>query len=251
MKSNLLSKLSLVLVAGLLSFGLHAQEKEGTSEIHVKIMKEGKLVKDTVYQAKDEKTVEMAVKMLDMTLGEESHMKGEHVYTFKTDDGETFEWKSDDGKVHKMHQNVYVISDDEGEDEDVTVILNDKGKKVVNKKEIIVKKTGDSDEEGNKEVIVITKDDDDIEVEEIDQDIEWIDAGDHKVLILDNGGKEKTIKVISKSKEGSNYNFTTEDGKRIIIKQVGGDDDKEIELEVTVEDEKAEAPKEKKRKKEK
>ena len=60
---------SLLSIALLAAFTLSAQN-EKKSEIQVKIVKDGKTVKDTIYMVGNDKAVEHASKILDMTFGE-------------------------------------------------------------------------------------------------------------------------------------------------------------------------------------
>ena len=116
-----------------LVFSLNAQE-EKKSEIHVKIEKDGKVVKDTTYLVDEDANTEIASKILDMSFGENSH-KGEHrVMAFDSGDGEFREFHSKDGDMHAKHkvmmkemhegENGHVfVTTEEGEDGEMTVIV--------------------------------------------------------------------------------------------------------------------------------
>jgi uncharacterized protein YndB with AHSA1/START domain len=229
MKRSILSKIAIFFAVVCFSFSATAQKEK--SEVHVKITRDGKVIKDTTYQVEDEKAAEVAAKMIDLTLGEKTQKHGKHVYTFRTDEGQHYEWISEDSGIHKTEHS-YVFAE-KGENGEITIIMDEDGKKVV-KKEVIIKKLDESDGEGKNEIIIITSDKPDkIDLE--GENIEWIDKGDHKILIINEDGNEKTIKVITDENENSNYNFKTEDGKRIIITEVRKGEEKEVEVEVEVE----------------
>ncbi|MGC9341587.1 MAG: hypothetical protein ACP5E3_02715 [Bacteroidales bacterium] len=244
MKKNLLPQIVFLFAAAIISVNTTAQEEK--SEVQVKIIKDGKTIKDTTYLVEDKDATAAAVKMLDFTLGEKPTKHGKHVYTFKTEDGKSYEWKSEDSGDHKLEGHTYVFAE-KGEDSEITIHMNEDGEKVV-KKEVIVKKLDGESAEEIEEIIIVTED----KPGKIDlegENIEWIEKDDHKILIIDDGENAKRVKVISGDNKNSNYNFTTEDGKRYTIKEVEKGDNKEIEVKVTTEDEKGEVKKEKKKKK--
>ncbi len=119
-----------------LAFSLNAQE-EKKSEIHVKIEKDGKVVKDTTYLVDEDADTEIASKILDMSFGENFH-KGEHrVMAFASDDGELHEFHSKDGDMHAKHKVMMkemhegesghmFVTTEEGEDGETKVIASSK-----------------------------------------------------------------------------------------------------------------------------
>jgi hypothetical protein len=240
MKRNMLSKIAIFFAVACFSFSATAQVEK--SEVHVKITRDGKVIKDTTYQVEDEKAAEVAANVIDLTLAEKTQKQGKHVYTFRTDEGQHYEWKSEDSEIHKTEKHSYVFAE-KGEDGEITITMDEDGEKVI-KKELIVKKLDEGDGEGKNEIIIITSDKPDkIDLE--GEKIEWIDKGEHKILIIDEGGNEKTVKVITGENENSNYNFKTENGKRIIITEVRNGEEKEIEVEVEVEKQTKQVRKEK------
>ncbi len=125
--------IALFISAIFLAFSLNAQE-EKKSEIHVKIEKDGKVVKDTTYLVDEDANIEVASKILDMSFGENFH-KGEHrLMAFASDDGELHEFHSKDGDMHAKHKVMMkemhegesghmFVTTEEGEDGEMTVII--------------------------------------------------------------------------------------------------------------------------------
>ncbi len=236
MKTSIIRKGFYFLAGLIFTSGLIAQ-----SEVQVKIVKDGKVIKDTTYLVEEESSTKMAVKMLDLTLGEKMNKKGSNVYAFKSKDGRTYEFRTGDDSVNNSYEHSYYFSGDH-DAENIIVTVDEDGKKVI-KKDKILKKS--SDEEGEKEVIVIKKNK---KVTEGGDEIEWIEKGDHKVLIIDDGSKEKAVKILKDQVEGENSEFTTDEGKKIIIKESIEGEQKEITVKV-VDNEKEEKKERKEEKK--
>ena len=127
----LLTSLSLTFVFG---FTLLAQE---TTEISVKVKKDGKVVKDTTYQFEDEAEAKHAMQMMEILSGEEKHM--EHFNHSSAHSGEghskTMVFISEDGEktvIKEVHGDSLVWTE-EGEND------------CVKKKKIKVVVSGDED----------------------------------------------------------------------------------------------------------
>lgn len=246
MKTNLLLKITFPLAALILTAGVYAQEEK--SEVQVKIIKDGQVIKDTTYMVEDEASTKMAVRMLDMTLGEKSPAKAKKVYAFTTENGKTQEWTSEEGEVHVIENEKYIFHGD-GDKDHITIVVDEAGNKTIQKEVIVIEGEDDKEVKEVKEIILIEKEK---SRKGEAPEVEWIEKGDRKVLIIDDGGKEKTIKVMRGEGESSTQTFVTEDGKKVIIRELKeGDVKKEVEVEVNIDDEKVVAPEKKTEKKKK
>lgn len=150
------------------STSLFAQEK---TEITIQVKKDGKVVKDTMYQFDDAAEAKHAVKMLEILSGDEEHMMhfdhphGEHVIVMKSGDGETIDvmvsediemekgktkqvkvivsgdedgtWHVDSKELKEVEEEVYVISGDDAEEELKEILKDHDGENV---KVIVIKK---------------------------------------------------------------------------------------------------------------
>jgi len=253
---KIMKSFSLISIALLAAFTLSAQN-EKKSEIQIKIIKDGKTVKDTVYMVEDGKAVEHASKILDMTFGEPKAGENYKVMTFISDDGEMHEFHSGDAaamKMHKMHAgNAKMGEEHEGmmrmiheSDDDTQVFVTteegEDGETRVMVKKIKISEDGKESTLNEKENVYIIKGDKDVDLKHFEHNGEepvWIEKDGAKILIIDSkDGSKKKIMVVTDSE--SDYEFKTEDGEKIIIHTTkAGNKKKEVNVEVIVEDENA------------
>lgn len=240
MKPNLPLKKILFTFIAVFSIGLlNAQEEK--SNIHIKIEKDGKVIKDTVYAVSKDTDPEIVSKIIDMSLSE----KGQH--------RKVMAFKSEDGKLHEIHGDHDMMLkemdlDDDGAKVFVTTEEGENGETKVIVKKIYNDKDGEKELENREENVYIIKsnDGDDEEVYEIKtkgEKPQWIEKDGDKILIIDTkDGKSKNIKIIEEGKDG--YSYETEEGETIMINSSKGDKEKEIKVEVVIEDKKADVDKE-------
>ncbi len=242
-------------------FILNAQE-EKKSEIHVKIEKDGKVVKDTTYLVDEDTDTKVASKILDMTFGENMHHR-EGLRTFSSEDGAFYEFHSKDGKMTAKHK-VMMKEMHEGEDGHVFITTEEgeDGEKIVIVKKINIDEDGEHTWTNKEKNVYIIKEGEYGELKHIRHDGEkpvWIEEDGAKVMIIDSkDGKQKKIEIIIEEDmdldSDSEQIIKTKDGETIIIRTIKeGDNEKEVKVEVIVEEEKQEGDKKeiKKRKKKK
>ena len=200
MKKHL--QLSVIILA--LGVFLFAQEK---TEVSVKVMKDGKVVKDTTYTFDDAKKAKHAIHMFDVMSSDEMEM-----HFTDSDDHDIHMHK--DGKHKKHEEHIIYISED--------------GEKVKKLEKENVKWISKGDEDGNVRVIVKEFSDGDCEdgkKKVIKKEITVISGEDGE----DGEDGEWTIKEIE---GGDNVEV-------IIIKSKKGDgDEEEIKVEVIMKEEK-------------
>ena len=171
------ASLSLIFVFGT---GLLAQEK---TEVFVKVKKDGKVVKDTLYQFEDEAEAKNAIQVMELMSGEEKHMKqimahaeegSSKAMVFISEDGKTTHiehldgdslvWVSEDDHAHGEH--VVIVKSGDGETFDILLEEDADGKKLIKKEVTVVV----SDDEGG----TWTVDSDELE----DEDVQVFISGD-------------------------------------------------------------------------
>ena len=229
-------------------FSLNAQE-EKKSEIHVKIEKDGKVVKDTTYLVDKDTDTKLASKVLDMTFGENMG-QGEGNGTFSFEDSGFYEFHSKVGKMTPK-QEVMIKEIHEGEDEQVFVTTEEgeDGERIVIVKKIKIDNDGEHIRTNKEEKVSILniQEGEEGELKHIRHDGEkpvWIEEDGAKIMIIDSkDGKQKEIKVITEEDVDLNSDseqiIKTKDGETIIIHTIKkGDNDKEVKVEVIVEEEK-------------
>ena len=245
MKTLLQFLLTLFLGVSILPSGIYAQDEK--SEVVVKIIKDGKVIKDTTYFVEDEESANIAAKLVDITLGEKS--TDQKVYAFKSKDGSRYEWASE-SKAKEMLDTLKHIYIGEGDPKQITVVIDEDENKAMEKKVIVVK-DNDKELKEAKEIIVIKKIGEG-EEEGDNPDIEWVEKGGRKILIIDENGKEETIKILGSEGESSTQTFITQDGETIIIKELKeGDNERQIEVKVITDDKNAVSQDKKNKKKKK
>ncbi|MFC2090149.1 hypothetical protein ACFLT1_05175 [Bacteroidota bacterium] len=267
---------NLLTIVTLLLFGaaLVAQDK---AEVNVKITKDGKLVKDTVYTYDDLGKAKQVIHMMEMMTSDEMHFEADKVHMkmsasdegahkkmiFISEDGDVkdihdhdmhMSWTTEDGdsvKVIKISSNGKGkahawVSDDMKDAEHVVIHEND------GKVDIVIKKMkeGDGKEEDvkkiKKEIIVVTDKDDG------DKATWTVKAGDSGELIMvnENGKTMELIKdTESLDEEGSKtVKWISEDGEhvKITVIKTGSEEDDEVEMEITIEESKDKQKKKKK-----
>lgn len=161
----------------LVAFTLNAQD-EKKSEIHVTIQKDGKTLKDTVYMVEDEKSVEHASKILDMTFGDPKEGEKHKVMTFISEDGKTYEFQTGDSEakyIHKMHSG----NKSKGEEH-----------------EMIMEMIHESDDDAH--VFVTTEEDEDGETTVIVKKIKMGKEGDIHKMMSEEGMSEEEHEMIKK-----------------------------------------------------
>ncbi len=213
-------KKQLLLSAIILAIGafLFAQ---GKTEVSMKVVKDGKVVKDTTYTFDDAKEAKHAVHMFDAMASDELDIHMSH------SDDHHMEYTHKDGKEMKHEKHVVYISED--------------GKKVNKTKggNYTWLSKGDG-EDGNVTVIVKEFKDDDCEhgsVQVMTKEIIVINGeeGDEGTWTIKEG--EDGEEVMMKKIEGK-------DGEVIIIKKIKGDgDEEEIMVEVITKEVKKKAVK--------
>ena len=216
----------------LLSAGLLAQE---TTEISIKVTKDGKVVKDTTYSYEDGQDAKHVLKMVEAMSGADKDMKKAHYnYTMshtggkhskamvfisedgekteiKTVDGDTLVWVSEgDGEKMHMHgENVFVMKKGDGETFDI--LLDDEGN--VKKKQVKVVVSGDG--EGNWHAI--------------SADEAHMDEHENVFVISEGDVKTKVHKIVEESEDGENVKVI------VIKKEIHEDCEHEHEKDVDVE----------------
>ena len=235
-------------IIAFLSFGLINAQEITKTKVHVKIEKQGEVIKDTVYEMDEDANLDMITHILEMQTG--GHMKKE--------EHKVMAFKSEDGEVHK----IYMSGDDEDNikmhkhgktDMTVTTEKGENGEQKITIKKVIKNDDGETVWEENEEQVFIVNtgegEEGEITIHSEGGEPVWIEKGGKKIIIIDTDkgkGKEKEIKVVTTGE--SEYEFTTEDGETIIIKSTQDDShENEIEVEVNVEKEKP-AKKDKKNK---
>jgi hypothetical protein len=196
----LLTSLSLTFVFGL---SLLAQE---TTEITVKVKKDGQVVKDTTYQFEDAAEAKHAMKMMEILSGEEKHMEHFNYTTAHAGEGhsKTMVFISEDGEktvIKEMHGDSLIWVDEE-DDHDcvkkknikVVVSGDEEGSWTVESNELV-----EIDE--NENVFVIKNKDGDVDLEKI---MEAHEGDDVKVIVIKKDGddeEEVKVEVIEKKKK--------------------------------------------------
>jgi hypothetical protein len=196
----LLTSLSLTFVFGL---SLLAQE---TTEITVKVKKDGQVVKDTTYQFEDAAEAKHAMKMMEILSGEEKHMEHFNYTTAHAGEGhsKTMVFISEDGEktvIKEMHGDSLIWVDEE-DDHDcvkkknikVVVSGDEEGSWTVESNELV-----EIDE--NENVFVIKNKDGDVDLEKI---MEEHEGDDVKVIVIKKDGddeEEVKVEVIEKKKK--------------------------------------------------
>lgn len=165
-------KKHLTLSAIILALGvfLFAQEK---TEVSMKVIKDGKVVKDTTYAFEDVKKAKHAVHMFDAMASEkldiyisdsDDHMEFIHKEGNEVKQGKKAVFISEDGKKKVIKKEIIVIDDEEGEGGTWTIKEGKDGEVVKWKKiegddgeVIVIKKTRGEGDEEEIEVEVISK----------------------------------------------------------------------------------------------
>ena len=197
-KSNPYSIMTLA-AALLFTSGLFAQV---TTEVTVKVKKDGKVVKDTTYTFEGAAEAEHAAAMIEILGGEDEHVM-KYNYTTSSDNDKhsnTMVFISEDGKkteIKHMSGDSLVWVSDEGSDD-----------KDVKKKRMKVVVTEDT-EGGTWETI--SKEGDD---------------GDENVYVI-SGDKDVKVEVEKIIKEENG-----DDIKVIVVKKIHEDDDQDVEKDV-------------------
>jgi len=213
-----------LIAAFLFSTGLMAQE---TTEVTVKVTKDGKVVKDTTYVYDDATKAKHAVKMMEVMSGDEKNMM-KYNYTVDTDMDKhvnTMVFISKDGEKTEIHSDSLVwISEEDGDGEHVNIIKKEMiGGEHPHGEHVIVMKHGDGEtfdifidkeefEEGKegekKRVKVMVSGDEDgnwhvteKELEHVDEDVYIIKEGDDvqveiKEIIEEHDGENVKVIVI-------------------------------------------------------
>ena len=243
----------LSLVAALLfSTSLMAQE---TTEVTIKVTKDGKVVKDTTYVYDDDTKAKHAVKMMEVMSGDEKNMmkynytvtsegdKGVNKMIFISEDGEKTEikeihgdsmvWISEEDADGKDPHGEHVIVMNKGDGETFDIFI-DKGEfeegKEGEKKRVKVVVSGD--EKGNWHVT-------EKELEHMDEDVYIIKEGDDvkvelKEILEDHDGENVKVIVvktdIDEDHEIHEIHEIHEDHDHDA--DVDHDEDKEVEVEV-------------------
>lgn len=238
-----------------LAFSLNAQD-EKKSEIHVKIEKDGKVVKDTTYLVDEDANTEIASKILDMSFGENFH-KGEHrVMAFSSDDGELLKFHSKDGDMHAKHKVIMkemhegesghmFVTTEEGKDGEMTVIVKeikmDEDDEIhefhskdgdIHAKHIVMMKEMHSGEDGH--IFVTTEEGEDGEMTVVVKKIMIDEDGEHtwtskdeNVIIMKKGEKGE-LKHIHHN--GEKPVWIEEDGAKVMIIDSKNGEKKKIKI---------------------
>ena len=190
----------------LFSMTLSAQEK---TEVMVKVTKDGKVVKDTVYQFDDPSEAKHALKMMEILTGEGEHeIKYNYTMAHKHGDhSKAMVFISEDGKkteIKEFSGDSLVWISEEG-DGDVKVIR---------------KKIGDG--EHGEHVVIMKKGDGETFDILIDED------GETKKI------KKKEVKVVVESDGENVWHAKEHSDENVFV--ISGDDDVKVELEEILED---------------
>lgn len=222
-----IQKIVFTLAATLICFNTNAQEEKST--IHLKLEKDGKLIKDTIYKVDKDISIDKIDKILDITLGEDQkiHKVIHHVI--------------EEGDTTLMDKNVRLMIKEIENDEDAKVYISstdEDGEPRVIVKKIKMDSLKKCDGHSVEKSIIIIKSGDDPDEYRIETDGEepqWIEKDGRKMLIMDSKDGAKTIKIVTSGE--ANYNYVTEDGETIIIKTTkDSENDEELNVEVTVEE---------------
>jgi hypothetical protein len=205
MKKRIYFSVLSIVMAGLFSAGLLAQEK---TEVTIQVKKDGKVIQDTTYQFNDADDANQVMKMLGVMLGDEGDINytatmskdiqpGKMVFISKdgektvvkeiSEDSLTWVSEGESDDDHVMVLKYRVKGDEESQDEHVIVLKSDDGKSF----DIVLDEdvdNGDADVE--KKVTVVVSG---------DEDGEW------KIIKSDDDDKsedvEVEVKVIKKIKK--------------------------------------------------
>ena len=225
-----------------ISAGLLAQEK---AEVKVKIMKDGKMIKDTTYMFDDAKKAEHAVHMMEMVNNGDMHMKmmsdecTQKKMVFISEDGDVKEIKDDgevqwitskvseDGETTEIHKVIKSAGADCGE----KVIIEDEDGEV----EVIIKKMNDGKEgmKVEKKKIIILDDED-------GESMSWTvkENENGKLVAVSEDGEEINMKKVSEEADGKVVKWVSADNdddvKVIVVKKEIDEDHHNMDVEVTV-----------------
>lgn len=241
----------LLITLAILSAGVFAQEK---AEVSVKIMQDGKVLKDTTYSYEDIESAEHAIKMIEI-MGDmdiEKHMQGiamdnssHKKMIFVSEDGDVQEfkgegmtWVSSESDEDSNSQKKYKVVVKEGleEDDDMhffdvsdgeNIIINEDNGEV----KVFIRKTGEGENISvKKEVIVISGEDDNVA-----WDVKKGDEG--QVIIISEDGK---IVKEYKLDGDDDVSWTSKEGDDdidvIVIKKEKVEKGDKMEVKVTIDD---------------
>ena len=217
---------ALFLAMGLLLF---AQE---TTEVSVKVSKDGKIVKDTTYTFEDASEAKHALKMMD------AMASGKLDIHIDEDGGHEMHLSKEGGSDH--HKKIVVISEDGKKLEDVDEehmkwITSSVSEDGVSERVIIMKMDGEGTSHGHtyvtsgdKNVQWTSKEGEEGKVKVIVKEIDDGDKGEIKkeIMIVSNEEEDEGEWTVKEIDKGNNVQV-------IVIKKVGeSDDEQEIEIEL-------------------